>query len=322
MPSFEGPTPEEIKDEEENRLVKLRRARIILAIYYVVMPFLLIYLLFKIFPPYPWYPADYRLLQMVFLIPKLNIWTTLEERLILLVTVAGALGSYIHSATSYSDYRGNRQFGPSWLLWYLLRPLIGVCLALVVYFAMRGGLLSMVLSGTVAQDPKNINPFGLAAIAGLTGMFSKQAADKLAEVFTTLFKSTGDENRKDSLAPAPTPVIKLIAPNQGPEAGKTEVVVTGTSFAAEATVSFGDQVAADIKVVNDTTITLLTPPGKGTVDVVVVNKDGQKVTALKGFSYIAEAPPAPGSSDPASEPTDSDSSGPATDADDASPPVG
>jgi hypothetical protein len=274
-----------------------------------VIPLLLVYLLFKIFPPNPW--GDWYSQPINFLSNRYVIWTTLEERLITLVMAAGALGSYIHSATSYADYRGNRQFNPSWLLWYLLRPLVGVCLALVVYFAMRGGLLSMVLSGDTAKNPSNINPFGIAAIAGLTGMFSKQAADKLAEVFTTLLKSGGDENRKDSLAPAAAPVIKLIAPNQGLRVGKTEIVITGTGFATEATVSFGEKFATEVKVVNDTTITALTPAGEGTVDVIVVNKDGQKVTALKGFTYT-DTPVAPEDSNPASPPNDSGPGSPPT----------
>lgn len=312
MQPFDGPKRENEEEKEckEELKRKLDKARRILATYYMILPILLVYLLFKVFPQYPWTTPGP---QPITFFSVHQIWTTLEERLILLVVVAGALGSYIHSATSYSDYRGNRQFGPSWLLWYLLRPLVGVCLALIVYFAMRGGLLSVVLGGSAAADAakaENINPFGIAAISGLTGMFSKQAADKLAEVFTTLFRSGGDENRKDSLAPAPPPVIKLIAPNQGLPSGKTEVVITGTGFAAEAMVSFGDKPATEVKVLTDTQITLLTPAGEGTVDVIVVNKDGQKVTALKSFTYTAT--PAAPSDDKQSPPVDRNESGAST----------
>ena len=198
---------------------------------------------------------------------------------------AGALGSYIHSATSYADYRGNQQFGPSWLLWYLLRPLVGVCLALVVYFAMRGGLLSMVLSGDVAKDAQNINPFGIAAIAGLTGMFSKQAADKLAEVFNTLFKSQGDASRKDSLTPGPA--ISGIDPAEGPVAGGTRLTIAGTGFATGAKVFIGSKPATNVEIVGDTTIKADAPPGDaaGAVDVEVVNDAGQKAIKAKGYTY-------------------------------------
>jgi hypothetical protein len=299
MADSDGQTPEE-RDEEINRRPKLKRALTILGVFYVILPLILIYLLFKIFPPNPWFPTDWRQVQMVFLFDRLNIWTTLEERLILLVVVAGALGSYIHSATSYADFRGNRKFEPSWLMWYVLRPFIGVSLALVVYFAIRGGLLSVVLSGDSANDASKINPFGIAAIAGLTGMFSKQAADKLAEVFSTLFQSQGDANRKDSLDTAPAPEIKKIDPIEGPIAGGTNVTLTGTGFTAGATVTFGTTAATKVVVVNETTITADTPAGEGVVDVIVANADGKKATASKAFTYIAASPGAGDAVDSAS----------------------
>ena len=275
---------------------QLNRALNVLAVYYILLPILLIYLLFKILPPQPWYPPDWRAVQMVFFTPKLNIWTTLEERLILLVAVAGALGSYIHTATSYADYRGNQRFGASWLVWYLLRPFIGVSLALVVYFAVRGGLLSIVLSGNEANDATKINPFGIGAIACLTGMFSKQAADKLAEVFSTLFKSGGDQARKDSLTPKPE--ITEIDPAEGPVAGGNEVTITGSGFVTGIKVFIGGTPATNIKVVNDTTLTAAIPAGEvGTADVEVSTDQGHKATLSAGYTYVAATESAGDSSD-------------------------
>lgn len=286
---LEGPNREQIQEDEDDKLRqhRLDRARRILGAYYLLLPFVLVYVLFKIFPPNPWGDVQYVPIAIGF--AKFTIWTTLEERLILLVIAAGALGSYIHSATSYADYRGNRQFGPSWLLWYMLRPLVGVCLALIVYFAMRGGLLSMVINGETAKKPDNINPFGIAAISGLTGMFSKQASDKLAEVFTTLFKSQGDQLRRDSLATAPAPTMKKVDPEKGPEAGGTPITITGTGFVKEAKVFFADKQALRVVVASDTTITADTPEGKGVVDVAVINPDEQKVILAKGYTYTPAA---------------------------------
>ena len=292
--AFTDPKREEVRESNGKKLEALNRARRILATYYIVLPFVLIYLLFKLFPPYPWPSVENNPKLLVepqficFFFGKLCFGTTLEERLLLLVIVAGALGSYIHSATSYSDYRGNRQFNPSWLLWYLVRPLVGICLALVVYFAVRGGLLLLVVNGSEATEARNINPFGVAAVSGLTGMFSKQAADKLAEVFTTLFKSQGDENRKDSLTPAPPPVIKKIEPDKGSPDGGTELTITGTGFVPGFKLFIGEQAATDLEFVSETIIKGDTPAGKeGAVDVVVVNSDGQKATAAKGYTYVS-----------------------------------
>jgi hypothetical protein len=98
-----------------------------------------------------------------------------EARFILLVIVAGALGSYIHSATSFANY----VMYSSWVWWYVLRTFVGLCLALIFYFVIRGGLLS---AGATSED---ISPFGIAAVSGMVGMFSKQATDKLSELFDT-----------------------------------------------------------------------------------------------------------------------------------------
>jgi hypothetical protein len=104
-----------------------------------------------------------------------------ELRYVLLIASAATLGSSIHTLTSFVDYVGNRQLQTSWLLWYVYRVLVAIPLALIVYFVLRGGLLSTQASVT------DLNLFGFAAVAGLVGMFSKPATDKLNEVFSSLF---------------------------------------------------------------------------------------------------------------------------------------
>ncbi len=124
--------------------------------------------------------------------------TSFDERLILLVIIAGILGSFVHGATSLADYIGNNNFNRTWTWFYLLRPAIGMALALIFYFVVRGGFL------TTSGGAKDINPYGIAALAGLVGMFSKQATDKLSEVFSTLFRAAagkGDDKRSDPLKP-------------------------------------------------------------------------------------------------------------------------
>jgi hypothetical protein len=48
---------------------------------------------------------------------------TPDAALILLVVLVSALGSFVHAATSFADYVGNRQLRISWVWWYLLRVL-------------------------------------------------------------------------------------------------------------------------------------------------------------------------------------------------------
>jgi hypothetical protein len=113
---------------------------------------------------------------------------------IVLVIIVSALGSYVHATTSFVTYVGNRDLKTSWLWWYLLRTFIGIALALLFYFALRGGFFAQEASAT------EVNPYGIAALAGLTGLFSKQATDKLKEIFDTLFRTErgqGDDERGD-----------------------------------------------------------------------------------------------------------------------------
>lgn len=168
-------------------------------IYLIVLNLLLLYVLFRLWPGQVPLKADHL---PVRLIPGLwvpDVWT--EVRYLALVAVAGALGSYIHLATSFADYLGNRQFVSSWKWWYVLRPFIGSALAEAVYFAARGGLIS---GGAGAGE---LSPYGIAALAGLTGMFSKQATDKMREVFETLFK-TERTPRADPLKVSPNDAAK------------------------------------------------------------------------------------------------------------------
>jgi hypothetical protein len=151
--------------------------------------------------------------------------------LLLLVIVASSLGGFVHAATSFADYVGNRRLAVSWVWWYVLRSVIGMSLALVVYFAVRGGLFS----GSAGDQ--QVNPFGLAGISGVVGLFSKQATDKLRELFDTFFRTAvgaGDDSRQDSIS-NPAPAIAGIEPPVM-EAGMDTVTVRGTGFTPDSQV--------------------------------------------------------------------------------------
>ena len=73
-----------------------------------------------------------------------------------------------------------------------------------------------------------MNRFGIAAIAGLAGMFSLKAADKMKELFDTLFKTA--EKRKDSLE-NPVPTIQALKPDKHPVGAELPgVLVEGSGF--------------------------------------------------------------------------------------------
>jgi len=58
---------------------------------------------------------------------------------------------------------------------------VGAILSLIFYFVLRGGLFSPQVS--VSET----NPFGFVAVAGMVGMFSDKAAEKLKELADSLF---------------------------------------------------------------------------------------------------------------------------------------
>jgi hypothetical protein len=159
-------------------------------IYLIVLNLALLYILLRIWPETTTSPPP----TAVTLGGGFAFDVPLEIRYLLIVAVAGALGSYIHLATSFADYVGNRQLVWSWGWWYALRPFIGMALALLVYFLIRGGLVLPSGNGNVA-----LSPYGIAAIAGMAGMFSKQATDKLKEVFENLFRTQNPPERRDEL---------------------------------------------------------------------------------------------------------------------------
>lgn len=129
---------------------------------------------------------------------------SIEVHLATIAALAGGLGALVQSIASFITYAGERQLYSSWVWWYLMRPVTGSGLALIFYLAFRGGLLVISTSQDVLK-PESINLFGVGAIAGLVGMFSKEASDKLKEVAEALFKK---QERADSIerakAPPPT----------------------------------------------------------------------------------------------------------------------
>lgn len=193
-----------------------------------------------------------------------------DSALLLLVVVASALGSYIHAATSFATYVGNRALALSWVWWYLLRVFIGVSLSVLFYLAIRGGFLA------AQAESSDVNPYGIAALAGLVGLFSKQATDKLEEVFTTLFRvqeRKGDALRKDKAA-LPRPTLVGIEPRTVSRHATASLRLLGDGFAPESAVRVRrvtdgrSEVVADQRVTSDTTVEL-------TIDARFLDEPGQ-----------------------------------------------
>ncbi len=122
------------------------------------------------------------------------VWVGLTETSALMIAMlCGALGSYIHAATSFASYAGNRSLSSSWTWWFMLRPAIGAGLALMAYFIMRSGFL---LDGPLGTD---VSPFGIAAISAMIGLIAKQLVDKFKAISDAAFNTSQDAERIDKL---------------------------------------------------------------------------------------------------------------------------
>lgn len=222
---------------------------------------------------------------------RFNANVYLETRLLLLVMLAGALGSSMHSLRSLYWYTGNRMMVWSWVAFYLLLPLTGAMLATIFYFVVRGGFFSSQASFDTTS------PFGFAALSALVGLFSPQATLKLKEVAETIFSKpeAGSDNRPQQSSPQapvapspkPAPTITSVTPNSG--AANDTVVIAGTNFSDGVDVKFGG-ISATVSTASSTSVTVVVPANpaaSGPVDVQVTNSDGQVVTLAQGFTYVA-----------------------------------
>ncbi len=194
-----------------------------------------------------------------------------------MVAVVGALGSYVHAATSFADFEGNRRFFQSWSWWYVLRVFVGASLALIIYFVWRAGMFSVGAEPTITKT----TTFSFAAVSGLAGLFSKQAIDKLADVLDNIFGTRGGEQRGGTLSgDHPKPTITTLDPSFVKQ-GTTNVLLTiyGERFVKESTIRLnGDDRVTNyigptqltVKVPNELTasprkikVVVYTPPPSG-----------------------------------------------------------
>ena len=103
------------------------------------------------------------------------------------VMLAGMLGALAYMVRQFTLYglRGELTKRAEW--WYLLLPLQSAALAAIVYFTLQGGLIG-------AGQTTVLNPYGLAAISGLVGLFARHAIQTLSKVFTAFFDAPADKN--------------------------------------------------------------------------------------------------------------------------------
>jgi hypothetical protein len=206
----------------------------------VALSLLLVYLLYEVWPTATTDASGEIPESRITLFGDLiELTVSAEVRLILMVMVVGALGGNVHGLRSFANFAGVGRLTRSWVWWYLYRPFIGLPMALIFYFAVRGGLLS------IGAETGDINRFGIAAVAALVGMFSDQAAMFLRRLFATMF-----EAGKTELAPynvpehrLTNPVLEIVAidPETVSTGADVTLTVRGNNFLPESRVRFNGE---------------------------------------------------------------------------------
>ncbi len=171
------------------------------------------------------------------------------QNILVLILFIGALGASLHALTSLAEYVGNRQFELSWMLWYFLRPFVGATLALLFYFVLRAGFLP--------QSPDMSTLYGILAVAGLIGLFSKQALYKLSDLFDVLFQSDKERKLRGKLQSL-TPVIDAFDPPRL-KANTQERLVTviGQNFIDVSKIWIDDEVREDTEYLSNMRLTIM-----------------------------------------------------------------
>lgn len=123
----------------------------------------------------------------------------------IIMIFAGGMGSCIYAIRAYLKHAcENGDFDAMFVPWYLLWLIQGSLLAMIFYFAIRGGLLFITLNSGAGQTAGastaiSLNTWSLAAIGALVGLFSKYAIEKLRKVIVITFgdKATLDADEAD-----------------------------------------------------------------------------------------------------------------------------
>ena len=130
-------------------------------------------------------------------------------------------------------------------------------------FARSAGSWSQ-LAYLKASNTQAIDLFGASvAVNGITIL----AGAAYEDGGTTGVNSTPDEAAGDAGAvylftlPVPPPVVTGVSPPIGNAAGGTSVTIAGSNLTGATAVTIGGAAATGITVVNDTTVTAITPPG-------------------------------------------------------------
>jgi len=118
-------------------------------------------------------------------------------RMFVVAAAGGALGGNLRTMTSLYRIAGNHALMRNWGLRYLMLPLVGASVGLIVYIVLRAALVSP------QPDNTGISPFGFCTLSILAGAFSEQILAKVHRVTEILLAEPWTD---DNTSPANDPI--------------------------------------------------------------------------------------------------------------------
>lgn len=151
---------------------------------------------------------------------------------------------------------------------------------------LQNGAHSAIHALTVIADVQKAISIAAAAV-GVGFAILTPTPGSIVGSINTLVQSVSQALAPAAGAVVPPPKMTSIAPTSGPAAGGTSVTITGTDFTNGASVNIGSAPATVVKWISNTSIAATTPAqSAGSVDVEVVNADGQIDILASGYKYV------------------------------------
>jgi formylglycine-generating enzyme required for sulfatase activity len=127
---------------------------------------------------------------------------------------------------------------------------------------------------------------GLTVVSGttVTAVTPAGTAGARNVTVTTAGGTSNLTNAFTYVVPAPT--LASVSPTSGPTTGGTTITLTGTNLTGATGVTVGGVAATSVTVVNDTTVTAVTPAGTAGAKTVAVTTPGGTAPAAGAFSYV------------------------------------
>ena len=160
---------------------------------------------------------------------------------------------------------------------------------LAIMESRHSGLLPLVFALTPGNfDPAQVLAPATQALRAASRLVGGRPSDRLRvppPVESTLLHGI------KTLAPPGAPIVTGLSQPSGPADGGTRLTLTGTGFHGATQVEFvsatGSATGTDLRVYSDASISVVSPPGAGQVNVLVTTPAGQSAPATANqFSYV------------------------------------